>query len=116
MIGKPGFGTNECDLGHRYLDFVSGAVLIRPRFNLGQIGEHACLGVFVCVLPLHLPSVSAAARRTCAANRPRNWPTSVTTPIACPVPRSLTFVATAGFMSTHTIFTQLGDMFPTAIE
>ena len=34
----------------------------------------------------------------------------------CPVPRSLTLVTTAGLISTHTIFTQLGSMFPVAIE
>ena len=43
-------------------------------------------------------------------------PTSVTTPTAWPVPRSLTFVATAGLISTQTILTQLGSMFPVAME
>ena len=43
-------------------------------------------------------------------------PTSATTPTAWPVPRSLTLVATAGLISTHTIFTQLGSMLPVAME
>ena len=40
----------------------------------------------------------------------------MTTPTAWPVPRSLTLVATAGLISTHTIFTQLGSMLPAAME
>src|SRR5580704_8537777 len=56
------------------------------------------------------------AARSVRDSRSRKSPTSVTTPTAWPVPRSLTLVATAGLMSTQTIFTQLGSMFPTAIE
>ena len=42
-------------------------------------------------------------------------PTSVTTPTVCIEPRSLSFVTTAGLMSTHTTRTHDGSMLPTPI-
>src|SRR5208282_3783203 len=50
------------------------------------------------------------------ARRSRKIPASVTTPSAWPEPRSLSLVATAGLMSTHTVFTQPGSMLPAAME
>src|SRR5660398_249724 len=50
------------------------------------------------------------------ANAGKKVPTSVTTPIACAVPRSMSFVTVAGSMSTQIVFTYEGSMFPTAME
>src|SRR5581483_5754385 len=50
------------------------------------------------------------------ASKSRNRPTSVTTPPACPVPRSETLVATAGLISTQTILTHEGSILPVAME
>src|SRR4249919_3044111 len=47
------------------------------------------------------------------ANCRRNSPTSVTMPMVCDDPRSASLVTTAGLMSTETIFTHDGSMFPT---
>ena len=52
-------------------------------------------------------------QRSASASRCRKSPTSVTTPTVCIDPRSLSFVTTAGFMSTHTTRTQEGSMLPT---
>src|SRR5688572_31801001 len=47
---------------------------------------------------------------------PRSTLFPYTTLFRSPVPRSLTLVATAGLISTHTMRTQLGSILPTAIE
>src|SRR5580698_3312070 len=109
MIGQPRLGTDRSKLRQDNLDLVAG-ILIRPRLNLRQRRAHAGRGVFIGVLTLHF--VASKVRES----RSRKRPTSVTTPMACPVPRSLTLVDTAGLISTQTIFTQLGSMFPTAME
>src|SRR5207247_5834299 len=96
--------------------------LIGPGLDLREPGVNACPGVFIGVAALHFsldsPDRTAALALPASAreSRSRNRPTSVTTPTACHVPRSLTFVATAGLMSTQTILTQLGSMLPTAME
>ena len=110
VIGQTGLRAHRCELRHHNFDLVL-AVLVRPSFDLRQVRFNACLGMLVCVLPVLFISLRASLR-----SRSRNRPTSVTTPTACPVPRSLTLVGTAGLMSTQTIFTQAGSMFPTAME
>src|SRR3984957_5637509 len=110
VVGKAGFGADRGELGHRDFDLVSGFILIRPGLDFRKFGMYPGSRVVVSVLTLHCCDSSA-----CWSN-PRNWPTSVTTPTACPVPRSLTLVATAGLISTQTIFTQLGSMLPVAME
>ena len=52
----------------------------------------------------------------CSARRGKNVPASETIPMACVVPRSISFVTEAGLMSTHTVFTPEGRQLPTAIE
>src|SRR5579885_1058179 len=115
-IGQAGFGANRGKLRHDDLDFIAGGELVRPGFDFGQIGFDAGLGVFVGILAFHFLAASPRTPSISRDNRSRNNPTSVTTPIAWPVPRSLTLAATAGLISTQTIFTQLGSMLPTAIE
>src|SRR5579871_141829 len=114
MIRQASFRANRCELRHHDLDLIASAVLIGPCFDLRQIRANAGLGMFICVLFFHF--ALAAPLHNCLASKPRNCPTSVTTPTAWPVPRSLTLVTTAGLMSTHTILTQLGSMLPVAIE
>src|SRR5579863_1332918 len=106
-VGKRGLRTYRREFRNRDLDLVTRE-LIRPRFDRGQGRVDSRRRMFICVGFFHSPSSRES--------NSRNSPTSVTTPTACPVPRSLTLVATAGLMSTHTIFTQLGSMFPVAIE
>src|ERR1700722_5348575 len=118
MVRKAGLGTDGSKLRHHDLDLIPGAVLIGPSLDFRKLGMDACRGVFIGVFTLDRTlhfAVPISARRL-AASSPRNWPTSVTMPTACPVPRSLTLVTTAGLMSTHTILTQLGSMFPVAME
>src|SRR5260370_42280388 len=110
MIGQTSPGACRSELGHYDFDFVAG-ILIRPGFDAGQLGLDAGARVLVGVETFHF-STGIKVRAT----RSRNNPTSVTTPTACPVPRSLTLVATAGLMSTQTIFTHLASMLPTAME
>src|SRR5262249_8140805 len=105
-IRKPGFRTDAGELRHHDFDFVISE-LVRPALDLRQRRIDTAARMFIRVLTLHCKAL---------ASRSRNSPTSATTPTACPVPRSLTLVATAGLMSTHTIFTQLGSIFPVAIE
>src|SRR5579871_573218 len=105
-IRQARFRTYRSKLRHHDFDFVIG-ILVGPGFDFGELRIHARRGVFICVAALHERAFES---------RSRNKPTSVTTPTACPVPRSLTLVATAGLISTHTILTQLGSMFPVAIE
>src|SRR5205807_7069423 len=88
------------------LDLVAGE-LVEPGFDFGKPRVDAGGGVFIGIQTFH---ARAFERRS------RNRPTSVTTPTAWPVPRSLTLVATAGLISTQTILTQLGSMLPVAIE
>src|ERR1035438_5104424 len=106
-IGQAGLGTHRSELRHDDFDFVRLAVLVGPCLNLRQRSARAGFGVRIGVLALHTRSFES---------RPRNRPTSATTPTACPVPRSLTLVATAGLISTQTMRTQLGSMLPVAIE
>src|SRR5205085_1204616 len=108
---QSGLGADGGELGNDDLDFVAG-VLVGPGFNFGKLRIHAGPCVLVGILPLHAASWETSASAKCSRNRP----TSVTTPTACPVPRSLTLVATAGLMSTQTIFTQLGSILPVAME
>src|SRR5439155_18947239 len=96
------------ELGNDNFDCVTRE-LIGPGLNFRQRRIDARLRVLIGVRFLHF---FTSARES----RSRNRPTSVTTPTACPVPRSLTLVATAGLISTHTILTQLGSMLPVAIE
>src|SRR5579883_323664 len=105
-IRQPGLRADRGELRHHNLDFVIG-ILVRPGLDLRQLRVHSRRRVFVGVAAFHASAFDS---------RSRNSPTSATTPTACPVPRSLTFVATAGLMSTHTIFTQLGSMLPVAME
>src|SRR5574340_791805 len=107
-IRQAGLGAHGGELRNGDFDFVAG-VLVRPRLDAGKVGVNARAGVRVGVGTNHWQSKAPASK--C-----RNSPTSVTTPTACPVPRSLTFVATAGLISTQTIFTQLGSMLPVAME
>src|SRR5271169_1851807 len=109
MIGEPRARANGSELRQNNFDFIAG-ILIRPGFNFRQRGVHSRAGVFIGVEALHWAGIKVLASRS------RNRPTSVTTPTAWPVPRSLTLVATAGLISTQTIFTQLGSMLPTAME
>src|ERR1035437_5296087 len=83
------------------------AVLVGAGLDLGKRGIESAAGVFVGVGAFHAKAF---------ASRARNRPTSATIPTAWPVPRSLTLVATAGLISTHTIFTQLGSILPVAME
>src|SRR5579859_6883256 len=115
MIRQSGLGTDGGEFRHHDFDLVSGAVLVGPGFDFGEAGVDAGGGMFIGIAAFHrLPSACdcGSARSSDA----RNCPTSVTTPTAWPVPRSLTLVATAGLISTHTIFTQLGSMLPVAME
>src|SRR5450432_78768 len=105
-IGQTGLGAHRGELRHDDLDFVIG-ILVGPGFDFGQRGVHAAARVVIGIGAFH---ARAFERRS------RKRPTSATTPTAWPVPRSLTLVATAGLMSTQTIFTQLGSMFPVAME
>src|SRR5438309_1926720 len=116
MIGKTGLRTYRSELRHFYFDFVTGTVLVRPRFDFGQWSVHPRSGMVIRVLTFHTEMPGGGVTEIIAARSPRNWPTSVTTPTAWPVPRSLTLVATAGLISTQTILTQLGSMLPVAIE
>src|SRR5689334_22852155 len=109
VIGQAGFRTHGGEFRQHDFDFVAG-ILIRPGLDLRQRRFHAGPCVFIGILSFH------SAGTSIRASSPRNKPTSVTTPMAWPVPRSLTLVATAGLMSTQTIFTQLGSMLPTAME
>src|SRR5205085_1912324 len=85
-IRKPCFRADACELRHHDLDLVIG-ILIRPRLDFRERRVDTTARVFVGVLALHCSTF---------ASKSRNSPTSATTPTACPVPRSLTFVATAG--------------------
>src|SRR5215472_7251752 len=105
-IGQSCLRADGSELGHHDLNFVI-PVLVRPCFDFRELGVDACGGVLVGIGALHARAFES---------RSRNKPTSATTPTACPVPRSLTLVATAGLMSTQTIFTQLGSMLPVAME
>src|SRR5260370_1516086 len=109
MIRQAGFRADRSELGHDDLNFVTG-ILVRPSLDFGQACVDTSASVCIRVLAFHWAGIKVLASRS------RKRPTSVTTPTAWPVPRSLTLVATAGLMSTHTIFTQLGSMLPTAIE
>src|SRR5271169_3170465 len=109
MIGQSSFWANRSELRQDDLDLIPG-ILVRPGLYFWQRRAHAGRRVFVGVLPFHFKGIKIRD------NKSRNRPTSVTTPTACPVPRSLTLVATAGLISMQTIFTQLGSMFPTAME
>src|ERR1700730_299783 len=109
MIGQAGSRADGRELGQHDLNFVT-RVVIRPGLNLRQLCIDAGAGLLISVQAFH------AAEIRVLASRSRNRPTSVTTPTACPVPRSLTLVTTAGLISTQTILTQLGSMLPTAIE
>src|SRR5579871_1133499 len=109
MIRQAGLGADGGELRQYDFDLISG-ILILPGLDLRQRGLDARARMPVCVFSLHRAGINVRASRS------RNSPTSVTTPTACPVPRSLTLVATAGLISTHTILTQLGSMLPTAIE
>src|SRR5665213_881255 len=111
-IGQAGFGTDRSKLRDVDLDFIAGK-LVRPGFDFRQFCVDPRRRVLIGVLSfigLHFVSVNSRDSGS------RNRPTSVTTPTACPVPRSLTLVATAGLISTHTILTQLGSMLPVAME
>src|SRR5207247_9447331 len=108
-------GAHRSKFGRRDLDFVAG-ILIGPRFDFGEFRVNTRGGVLVGVSACHRAVPAGTFLSMLRASRSRNKPTSVTTPTAWPVPRSLTFVATAGLMSTQTILTQLGSMLPTAME
>src|SRR5262249_10015268 len=101
-VRKACLGTDGGELRHDDLNLIIG-VLIGPGLYFRKFGIDPGDRVFIRITTLH---GSALERRS------RKRPTSATTPTAWPVPRSLTFVATAGLMSTQTIFTQLGSMFP----
>src|SRR5207248_510888 len=118
VVGETCFGAHRGELRHQNLDFVSSVILVRPRLDFGQRRAHARFSVFIGVAPFPFLThgVAAFPLGSTLASSPRNCPTSVTTPTACPVPRSLTLVATAGLISTQTILTQLGSMFPVAME
>src|ERR1700693_4622437 len=109
MIRQARLGTNRSELRQHDFNLVAW-ILVRPGLDLPQRRTHAGGRVFIAVLTLHFAGIRILD------NKSRNRPTSVTTPTAWPVPRSLTLVATAGLISTHTIFTQLGSMLPTAME
>src|ERR1035437_401628 len=105
-IRQPGFGSHATELWLYDLNFVI-AKLVGPGLDPGQCGIEAATCVFVGVGAFHAKAFES---------RSRNRPTSATMPTAWPVPRSLTLVATAGLMSTHTILTQLGSILPVAME
>src|ERR1035437_315355 len=105
-IRQPGFGAHAAELRQDNLDFVI-AKLVGPGLDPGQRGIEAAARVFIGIGTFHAKAF---------ASRSRNRPTSATMPTAWPVPRSLTLVATAGLMSTHTILTQLGSILPVAME
>src|SRR5665213_2282394 len=109
MVRQARLRTNGSELRQDDLNLVAW-ILVRPCLNLGQRRAHPGLGMLIGVLTFHFAGMSVRDKRS------RKRPTSVTTPIICPVPRSLTLVATAGLMSMQTIFTQLGSMLPTAME
>src|SRR5258708_3316163 len=109
MIGQAGFRTDGRELRQYNLNFVT-RIVIRPGLDFRQLCINAGAGLLIRVLAFHAAVINVLASRS------RNKPTSVTTPTACPVPRSLTLVTTAGLISTQTILTQLGSMLPTAIE
>src|ERR1700680_3951740 len=109
MIWQAGSRADGRELGQHNLNFVTG-IVIRPGLDFRQFCIDAGARLLIRGQAFHAAGINVLASRS------RNRPTSVTTPTACPVPRSLTFVATAGLISTHTIFTQLGSMFPTAME
>src|SRR5579872_4816472 len=105
-IGERRLRADRSELRHHDFDFVI-RILIRPGLDFRQrrLDTRGCV-----LIGIRAPHARAFESRS------RNSPTSATTPTACPVPRSLTFVATAGLISTHTILTQLGSMFPVAME
>src|ERR1035438_2077861 len=105
-IRQPRLRADAAELRLYDLDFVV-AELVGPRLDLGQRGIQSAARVFVGIGAFHAKAFES---------RSRNNPTSATIPTAWPVPRSLTFVATAGLISTQTILTQLGSIFPVAIE
>src|ERR1019366_9527835 len=105
-IRQPGLGAHAAELRLYDLDFVI-AELTGPGLDLRQRGIQSAARVFVGVGAFHAKAFES---------RSRNRPTSATMPTAWPVPRSLTLVATAGLISTHTIFTQLGSILPVAME
>src|ERR1019366_10348150 len=94
-VGKRGLRAYRGELGNRDLNLVTRE-LIRPRLNRRQRGIDTRRRMFVGV-SFHSPALHWESSRE---SNSRNSPTSVTTPTACPVPRSLTFVATAGLTST----------------
>src|ERR1019366_7137266 len=110
-IRQPGFGADAGKLRQNDLDFVI-AQLVGPCLDLGQRGIEAAARVFVGIGAFHTEALESRS----SESRCRNRPTSATMPTAWPVPRSLTLVATAGLMSTHTILTQPGNMLPVAME
>src|SRR5260370_21572868 len=105
-IRQPGFRAHAAELRQDDLDFVI-AKLVGPGLDLGQRGVESAARVFVGIGAFHAKAFES---------RSRNSPTSATIPTAWPVPRSLTLVATAGLISTHTIRTQLGSILPVAME
>src|SRR5262249_6392395 len=105
-VGQAGLGADAGKFRHHDFNLVI-RILIRPGLDFGQRGIDSGACVFVRILAFHA---------NCLESRSRNRPTSATTPTAWPVPRSLTFVATAGLISTHTTFTHPGSMLPVAIE
>src|ERR1039457_5576920 len=105
-IRQPSLGAHAAELWLYDLDFVI-AELVGPGLDLRQRGIQSAARVFVGVGAFHAKAFES---------RSRNTPTSATMPTAWPVPRSLTLVATAGLISTHTIFTQLGSILPVAME
>src|SRR5579883_777279 len=114
-IGQTGLGAHGSELVGNDFDFVIG-ILVGPGLDLGQGSIDARPGVFLGVSQGGCPGEFGVFHARAFASRSRNSPTSATTPMAWPVPRSLTLVATAGLMSTQTILTQLGSMLPVAIE
>src|SRR3954447_21166599 len=111
MIGQSGLGAHGSKLRHPNFNLIL-AKLIGPSFDVGQWSIDARERMLVGIFALFLHAlVSSFFDRSS-----RKSPTSVTTPTAWPVPRSLTFVGTAGLMSTQTIRTHAGSMLPTAME
>src|ERR1035441_7061414 len=110
-IRQPGFGAHARELRQDNFDFVI-AKLVGPGLDFRQRGIEAAARVFVGIGAFHTKALESRSFES----RCRNRPTSATMPTAWPVPRSLTLVATAGLMSTHTILTQLGSILPVAME
>src|SRR5271157_2629809 len=110
-IGEARLGTDGRKLRRRDFDFVIRE-LVGPGFDLRQNRIDAGSRVFIGIGGLYAGAFHARAFES----RSRNMPTSATTPTAWPVPRSLTLVATAGLMSTHTTLIQPGSMLPVAME